>query len=48
MQIEMYCPVCGTTSDLDEDILVSPGNFWITCSHCGAHFRAEIQFYEEA
>ena len=46
MIIEMYCPACGETGDLDEGILLSPGDVWITCSYCNTEFRVEMNFYE--
>ena len=47
MIIEMYCPKCGATSDIDEDLLLSPGSIWITCKNCCAEFRVELGFYED-
>lgn len=45
--IEFYCPACGEYSNI-EFIILSPGEYIITCQKCNINWNINVNYYESS
>ena len=44
----IYCPACGTTSELEpSEFTLSPGDINWTCPWCTERYRIQVEYVQE-